>query len=187
MQLTWRTSRGFWTWLTCLLGITREELWEIFFCNPGIPEVTKLSPAMASKLKDIHVAILQALDIVEASWFPCSVAWMFGALLEDYQKDVVPIWGNLLRVPQRSVQQIVKRQILEDQCCFFKLAVEQCTIDVVPAVGRFWVCLSTIHEFSESAEGLQFPGAYIHTIPWRSWDWRCKQIGYLFRFGQFRP
>lgn len=50
---------------------------------------------MASKLKDIDVAILQALDIVEVSWFPCSVAWMFGALLEDYQKDVVPIFKKV--------------------------------------------------------------------------------------------
>lgn len=50
---------------------------------------------MASKLKDIHVAILQALDIVEVSWFPCSVAWMFGALLQDYQKDVVPIFKKV--------------------------------------------------------------------------------------------
>lgn len=50
---------------------------------------------MASQLKDIHIAILQALDIVEVSWFPCSVAWMFGALLEDYQKDVVPIFKKV--------------------------------------------------------------------------------------------
>lgn len=77
---------------------------------------------MASKLKDIHVVILQALDIVEVSWVPCSVTWMFGALLEDYQNDVVPIFKKVRvrlssfgeiysRVPQRSVQQIVKRQI----------------------------------------------------------------------------
>lgn len=95
---------------------------------------------------------------------------MFGALLEDYQNDVVPIFKKVRvrlssfgeiysRVPQRSVQQIVKRQI-------FFLFFQACrgTVHHLCRACCRQILSLPLHypffEFSESAEGLQFPGAY---------------------------
>lgn len=80
--------------------------------------------------------------------FLASVAWLFGALLEDYQKDVVPIFkkvwvrlssfGEVYSECHRGVfNKLSNVRFWKTSVVFFQLAVEQCTIDVVPAVGRF--------------------------------------------------